>query len=189
MNVVFLSPHFPPNWFRFVVGLRNAGATTLGIADAPWDSLRPELRDALHEFYRVDDLGDHDELARAIGWLIHRRGLIDRIDSLNEHWLEIEAQLRTDFNIYGLDDRTIAAVKRKSLMKRRFVAAGIPVARGRVCRTPQALKRWIGEIGYPVVAKPDVGVGAVRTYKFEGPADVDSFIEDRPAVDYIFEEF
>ena len=27
MNVVFLSPHFPPNWWRFVVGLREVGAT------------------------------------------------------------------------------------------------------------------------------------------------------------------
>ena len=126
---------------------------------------------------------------RALGWFIHRRGLIDRIDSLNEHWLEIEARLRTDFNIYGLDDRTIAAVKRKSVMKRRFVAAGIPVARGRVCRTPQALRRWIGELGYPVVAKPDVGVGAARTFKLENDADVERYLHDKPHVDYIVEEF
>ena len=112
VNVVFLSPHFPPNWFRFVVGLHNAGATTMGICDQPVDTLRPELRAALDEFYRVDDLGNHDQLVRAMGAFISRRGLIDRIDSLNEHWLEVEARLRTDFNIYGLDDRTIAAIKR-----------------------------------------------------------------------------
>ena len=45
MNVVFLSPHFPPNWFRFVVALRSAGATTLGLVDVNWDQLQPELRD------------------------------------------------------------------------------------------------------------------------------------------------
>src|SRR3954464_6540096 len=86
VNVVFLSPHFPPNWFRFVVGLRNAGATTMGIADQPWETLRPELREALDEFRRVDDLNDHEQLVRALGTFISRRGLIDRIDSLNEHW-------------------------------------------------------------------------------------------------------
>ena len=189
MNVVFLSPHFPPNWFRFVLGLRNAGATTMGITDQPWETLRPELRDALDEFYEVDDLGNHDQLTRALGWFIHRRGLIDRIDSLNEHWLEIEARLRTDFNIYGLDDRTIAAVKRKSLMKKRFVAAGIPVARGRVCRTAQSLRAWIAEVGYPVVAKPDVGVGAARTFKLRSAAEVERYLHEKPAVDYIVEEF
>src|SRR3954451_14729990 len=67
VNVVFLSPHFPPNWFRFVVGLHNAGATTMGICDQPVDTLRPELRDALDEFYQVDDLGNHDQLVRAMG--------------------------------------------------------------------------------------------------------------------------
>src|SRR5258708_2018824 len=139
MNVLFLSPHFPPNWFRFVVGLRKAGATTLGIADQSWESLRPQLRDSLDEYYQVADRGDHDQLTRALGCLTHKRGMVDRIDSLNEHGLEREARLRTDFNIPGLDDRTIAAVKRKSLMKKRFVNAGIPVARGRVCRTPQSL--------------------------------------------------
>ena len=189
MNVLFLSPHFPPNWFRFVVGLRKAGATTLGIADQPWELLRPELRDSLDEFYQVEDLGDHEQLTRAIGWLIHKRGMIDRIDSLNEHWLEIEARLRTDFNIPGLDDRTIAAVKRKSLMKKRFVAAGIPVARGRVCRTPESLRRWIAEVGYPVVAKPDVGVGAAQVYKLENDADVERYVHEKPAIDYIVEEF
>ncbi len=189
MNVVFLSPHFPPNWFRFVVGLRNAGATTMGIADQPWDTLRPELRDALDEFYEVDDLGDHDQLTRAMGWLIHRRGLVERIDLLNEHWLEVEARLRTDFHVFGLDTRSIAAVKRKSLMKKRFVAAGIPVARGRVCQTPGALRRWIDEIGLPAVAKPDVGVGAARTFKLQNKADVESYLRDKPAVDYIVEEF
>ena len=43
MNVGFLSPHFPPNWYRFVIGLRQAGANTLGIADMNWEQLRPEL--------------------------------------------------------------------------------------------------------------------------------------------------
>lgn len=189
MNVVFLSPHFPPNWFRFVVGLKNAGATTMGIADQPWETLRPELREALDEFYQVDDLGNDDQLVRAMGTFISRRGLIDRIDSLNEHWLEVEARLRTDFNIYGLDNRTIAAVKRKSLMKKRFEVAGIPVARGRVCRTPQSLRSWIAEVGYPVVAKPDVGVGAAQTYKITDESDIERYLREKPAVDYIVEEF
>jgi hypothetical protein len=30
MNFVFLSPHFPPNYFRFAVALKNQGITVLG---------------------------------------------------------------------------------------------------------------------------------------------------------------
>lgn len=189
MNVVFLSPHFPPNWWRFVRGLADVGATTLGIADANWEQLRPELREALDDYYRVDDLGNYDQLTRALGFFIHRHGRIGRLDSLNEHWLETEARLRTDFNIKGINRNTIGPIKRKSLMKNRFVAAGLTCARGKVCRTAGQLKRWIAEVGLPVVAKPDVGVGAAKTYKLETEADVERYLLDKPNVDYFVEEF
>lgn len=189
MNVVFLSPHFPPNWFRFVVALRAAGATVLGIADVAREQLRPELSEALHDYYRVDDLHAHDQLVRALGWFIHRHGRIDRLDSLNEHWLESEAALRTDFNIPGIDRRQIGAIKRKSLMKRRFESAGLTPARGRVCASPAALRRWISEIGYPVVAKPDVGVGAAQTFLLERDDDIEGYLRQKLPVDYIVEQF
>ena len=189
MNVVFLSPHFPPNWYRFVVALRAVGANTLGVADMNWEHLRGELREALNDYYRVDNLGNYDQLTRALGWFIHRHGRIDRIDSLNEHWLETEAALRTDFNIPGIDHRHIAPIKRKSLMKNRFLAAGLPVARGRVCRSAQALRRFIDEVGFPVVAKPDIGVGAAKTYKLANRADIERYLADKLPVDYIVEEF
>ena len=189
MNVVFLSPHFPANWYRFVRGLHEVGATTLGIADTNWEQLRPDLREALDDYYRVDDLGDYDQLTRALGYFIHRHGRIGRIDSLNEHWLETEARLRTDFNIPGINRTSIGPIKRKSLMKSRFLAAGLSPARGRVCRTPAQLRRFIAEVGLPVVAKPDVGVGAARTFKLETASDVERYLHDKPDVDYIVEEF
>lgn len=189
MNVVFLSPHFPPNWFNFCVRLRDAGANVLGIADAPYEDLRQELRDSLDDYYRVDDMHHYDKLVRALGHFTHRHGKIDRLDSLNEYWLETEAALRTDFNIPGIRQGDIARIKRKSLMKRLFLGAGVGAARGRVCRSPRAVREFVAEVGYPVVAKPDAGVGAARTYKLESDADVVRFLEQKPAVDYILEEF
>jgi hypothetical protein len=189
LNVVFLSPHFPPNWWRFVRGLADVGATTLGIADTSWEELRPELRESLDDYYGVRDLSDYDQLTRAMGFFIHRHGRIGRLDSLNEHWLETEARLRTDFNIPGINKNTIGAIKRKSLMKSRFLGAGLAAARGKVCKTPAQLNRFIAEVGLPVVAKPDVGVGAARTYKLESKDDVERYLADKPAVDYIVEEF
>ena len=189
MTVVFLSPHFPPNWYQFVVGLRRAGANVLGIGDAPYDELRPELRDALGEYYRVGDMSNYEELIRAMGWFTHRHGRIDRLESLNEYWLEPEAALRTDFNVDGIRLDSIAPIKRKSLMKERFERAGLNPARGRVCRTASELQECIAEVGYPVIAKPDVGVGAARTYKLNDEVDTDHYLRDKPAADYIVEEF
>jgi hypothetical protein len=189
MNVVFLSPHFPPNWYRFVIGLRAAGANVLGIADRNHEDLHHDLRAALTDYYRVDNLEDYGQLVRALGWLISRHGLIDRLDSLNEHWLETEAALRTDFNIPGIDRRGIGAIKRKSLMKKRFLAAGLRPARGRVCRSSSALRAFVREVGYPVVAKPDIGVGAARTFKLESDDDVEMYLREKLPVDYIVEEY
>jgi hypothetical protein len=189
MNVVFLSPHFPPNMWLFCQRLQAQGAAVLGIDDAPYDRLRAELRDSLAEYYRVDDLHDLDGLIRAVGWLTHRRGKIDRLESLNEYWLETDARLRTEFNITGLKRDQMERVKRKSAMKEVFQRAGVPVARGRVCQTEAETRAFVDEVGFPVIAKPDVGVGAAKTYRIDDAAALAGYLSDRPTADYILEEF
>jgi len=189
MNVVFLSPHFPPNFYQFCVRLREAGAHVLGLADVPFEWLRPELRSSLSEYYRVNDLHNYDQLVRALGHFTHRWGKIDRIDSHNEYWLETEAALRRDFNIPGVKSDEIARVRQKSEMKRLFREAGLNPARGRICQTGEELRQLIEEVGYPVVAKPDIGVGAARTYKLCCDRDVEHFLHEKPLTDYMVEEF
>jgi hypothetical protein len=189
MNIVFISPHFPPNLYLFCVRLRELGANVLGIADAPHDQLRPELRAALGDYYRVDDLHDTDALIRALGWFTHRHGRLDRIESLNEYWLETDARLRTAFDVPGPRLADLGPIKRKSAMKRVFARAGIPVARGTLARSPGAVRRFVDTVGYPIIAKPDTGVGAARTYRIGDDADLAAFLADRPPVDYFLEEF
>ena len=189
MNFVYLSPHFPPNYYRFCVGLREEGVNVLGLADAPYESLGPELRGALSEYYRVDDMNSYDALVRALGHLTHRHGKLDGIDSHSEHWLEAEARLRTDFNMDGLRQDRIGFVKRKSSMKEIYRAAGIRVARGAVVRTLGEARQLVAGTGYPVVAKPDVGVGAAATFKIRDDGELSSFFDRKPGVDYIMEEF
>ena len=189
MNFVYLSPHFPPNYYRFCVHLRRLGANVLGLADPPYESLRPELKEALSDYYRVDDMHRYDQLVRGCGYFTQRHGKLDRIDSHNEYWLETEARLRTDFNMFGIRNEDIAAVKSKSRMKVLFRNAGVAVARGTVARTLEEGKRLVREIGYPVVAKPDVGVGAIATYKISRDAELERFFSEKPPVDYLLEEF
>jgi len=129
MNIIFVSPNFPPNYERFCIHLRALGANVLGLSDQPYDTLTNELRAALTEYYLVPDLHNYDELLRGVGFFTHRYGKIDRIESLNEHWLETEARLRTDFNVPGFRLADLPAIKRKSEMKRMFAAAGVETAR------------------------------------------------------------
>ena len=189
MNFVFISPHFPPNYYRFCLHLNYLGVNVLGLADEPYDFLNPELRSTLSEYYKVNNLHNYDELVRALGYLTHQYGKIDRLDSLNEYWLETEAKLRTDFNIPGLKLGEIGQVKRKSLMKETFIKHQIPVAKGKIINKIGDSHRFIDEVGYPVVAKPDIGVGASKTYKINHLEELKNFFDQKPDVDYIFEEF
>jgi hypothetical protein len=189
MNVVFLSPHFPTHYYRFCSGLKAAGANVLGIGEEPYDNLAQEVRTALSEYYRVDDMHNYDDLVRACGFFTHRYGKIDRLDSLNEYWLSTEARLRDDFNIFGVRGTEIDFIRRKSRMKAKFREAGVPVARGQIVHTADDAHALIRETGYPVIAKPDDGVGAIATYRLNGNQDLAAFFETKPDTDYIMEEF
>ncbi len=188
MNVVFLSPHFPPNFYHFCIALHQLGANVLGIADAPWEELRPELRAALTGYYRCD-MNAADQLLRACGYFTHQFGKLDRIESHNEHWLETEAQLRQDFNIDGIKPDSIANVTLKAKMKQGFEKAGIAVARGRLVNSLEEAQAFAAEIGFPAVLKPDRGVGAASTSRVNNAEELEKVFSEKQPVAYIMEEF
>lgn len=188
MNFVFLSPDFPLNYYHFCDRLHRRGARVLGLSSQPDDQLRPELSAALSGYYRVDDLHRYDEVLRGVGYFTYRFGKIDRVDSLNEHWLETEARLRSDFNIAGFKLHELPRIKRKSEMKQLFAQAGINVARGQVVRTADEAHAFASDVGFPLVAKPDIGVGANRTYRIDDWAALDRFLAEQRG-DYLLEEF
>ena len=74
MNFVFISPNFPEAYRWFCVRLRGNGVNVLGVGDAPYDLLHPELKQALTEYYRVDSLEDYDQVLRALGYFTGRYG-------------------------------------------------------------------------------------------------------------------
>jgi hypothetical protein len=189
MNFVFLSPHFPPNYYRFAVALKNQGVNVLGLGDEYYDALRPELKWALSEYYRVNDMHNYDELVRALGYFTHKHGKIDRLDSHSEYWLETESRLRTDFNVPGIRMDQIDRAKRKSLMRETYLKAGVKVARGGIVRSMEDALALVKQTGYPLVAKPDIGVGAAATYKIQNEDELALFFKNKPPVDYVFEEF
>lgn len=189
MNVVFISPHFPPQYHRFCAELKRAGANALGIGDAPYDALPDAVRQSLTEYYHLPVMADLDGLIRACGHFTHRYGKIDRIDSLNEFWLAVEARLRDDFNVCGVRGSEVDAIRQKSRMKEIFSGVGIPVAPGAVVRTIDEGRALVNRIGYPVVAKPDAGVGALDTFRLDSDAHLERFFRTKPEIDYMLEGF
>ena len=57
-------------------------------------------------------------------------------------------------------------------MKKLFKKAGVPVVPGAVIETEADVDKAVKEIGLPMIAKPDNGVGAASTFKLETEDDV-----------------
>ncbi len=190
-NFVFISPNFPTNYWQFCHHLKENGFNVLGIGDQPYDDLKPELKNSLNEYYKVGSLENEDEVYRAVAFFIHKHGRIDWLESNNEYWLEKDAKLRTDFNIQsGFQTSDIPRIKYKSKMKEFYTKAGIAVARYYLVETLEGCFDFVAKVGYPVVAKPDNGVGASDTYKIKNEEDMRAFFEKKQeGVLYIMEEF
>ena len=190
VNFIFISPNFPRTYWNFADRLRQNGANVLGIGDASYDELAPEQKAPLTEYYKVDSLEDYDQVYRAVAFFAFKYGKIDWIESLNEYWLEQDAQLRTDFNVTtGIQADRIGFIKEKALMKQKYLEGGIPTARQHFVSTKEAAREFIALVGYPVIVKPNIGVGAHDTWKLENDADLDTFYGDLPPVPYVMEEF
>ena len=170
--------------------LAENGATVLGIGDEPYDELSGSLKASLTEYYKVGSMENYDEMVRAVGFFTFKYGKIDWLESNNEYWLETDAALRTDFNIVtGQKTSDMEKIKHKSAMKAYYQAAGIPVARYHLVDTLENGLKFVEKVGYPVVVKPDNGVGAAATYKLENEEQLRAFYAGGWATQYIMEEF
>lgn len=189
-NFVMISPHFPTNFETFAVRLKEKGFNTLGIADTPYEMLSDNLKRNLTEYYRVDNMEDYEQVYRAVAYFAHKYGRIDRIESHNEYWLELDAALRTDFNVFGYKNEDMLAIKTKAQMKEVFRKAGLKVAQGQVFHSDDEARKLAKKYGFPIIIKPNSGVGASDTYKIKSTKELEDFFGYKTAgVEYIMEEF
>ena len=190
-NVIFISPNFPENYWLFCRELMADGVNVLGIGDQAYSELSGNLKENLTEYYKVNSLENYDEVYRAVAFFVFKYGRIDFLESNNEYWLEQDAHLRTDFNIRsGFQVEDLARIKYKSGMKEYYQRAGVPTARYHMVDDLEGCLAFIQEVGYPVIVKPDNGVGAIATYKLDDVNELMMFLNDwDPSDSYIMEEY
>ena len=190
MNYLLVSPNFPISQEFFAKGLKEKGINVLGVGSESYDALSQTLKDNLVEYFRVNDLEDYEEVFRAVAFLTYKHGKIDRIESNNEYWLELDARLREDFNVYGVKPKQLELTKYKSKMKTMFKEAGARVAKGYAANNKEELNGILKKSQLPLIAKPDNGVGSANTYKLLTQRDVEEFINEwNEKVSSFFEEF
>ena len=195
MNFVFISPQFPSSYWQFCDRLTKRGVTVLGIGDTPYDRLADEVKSSLAEYYWVSSLENYDEVSRAVAFLMWKYGRIDWIESNNEHWLGLDARLRSDFNVgTGPDAFEAQVLTSKADMKVYYARAGVPSARQTRLRGREDAVAFAegtpsrAGVGWPIIAKPERGVGSLGVRRLDDAEALDAFLREWDGSDYLLEE-
>ena len=193
MNLLYISPEFPPNYAHFIEHLHSLDVSVWGLGEAEFYSMPASLRSALTWYVRTD-LNNDDAVQDALNELLVQKracgyaGSFDLVESHNEQWLALEGMINEKYGIDGIKKQDLPRLKKKSIMKQLFEDCGLPVARGqRIADINRALD-LADTLGYPLILKPDEGVGAGGIYRVENKSQLKSHLS-HIAEDYLIEEF
>lgn len=176
MDVLYLSPAWPPEMQQFARGLSDVGARVLGVGDQAWEALPEQLRGQLAGWLQVPRLLDEDDvLARVCNWLGGRRP--DRIETNWEPMIVLAARLREVLGVPGMRVDTVHGFRDKPLMRARVAAAGLRVPRSQRCSTRAGVRDAAAAIGYPLILKPVAGAGSADTWRVDDDAQLDTALD------------
>ncbi|MCA9490582.1 MAG: hypothetical protein KC621_11690, partial [Myxococcales bacterium] len=156
MDVIFLSPGYPPEMSHYVRGLAEVGARVWGVGDSHPQALPDNARKSLAGYLQVPRIMDEqDVLARVREWMKGRN--IDRIEAQWEPLVLEAAKLREAFGIPGMSYDTVLGFRDKQLMKERIKAAGLRVPHSARVRSAPEARAAAERFGYPLIVKPIAG--------------------------------
>ena len=150
----------------------------LGIGDQPYDELKPELKDSLNEYYKVGSLENYDEVYRAVAFLSPSSMAASTgwSPTMNTGWSGTQPCAPISTSPPASRPPICPRIKYKSKMKECYQKAGIATARYHMVDDLAGCRKFIEEVGYPVVVKPDNGVGASDTHKLSSDEDLKAFL-------------
>ncbi len=171
MNVLFLSPGYPPEMAQYVRGLTEVGANVFGVGDSPTGGLHPEVRGRLTDYLHVPRILDEEDVIARVGeWL--RGRTVARIEAQWEVLVLLAARLRERHGVPGMSVDTVLGFRDKELMKARVAAAGLRVPRSARARTTSEAWAAAERIGFPLIIKPIAGAGSADTYRVDSAAEL-----------------
>ncbi len=172
MDVVFLSPGYPPEMAHYTRGLGEVGARVLGVGDSHPSSLPEPARQALHDYVHVPRIMDEADVEERL--LRHLRGRVpDRIEALWEPLVLLAARLREKLGVPGMSYDTVLGFRDKQLMKERIAAAGLRVPHSARVSTGSQARATAERIGFPLIVKPIAGAGSADTYRVNDAAELE----------------
>ena len=146
MELLYISPEFPPNYANFILALDRKGVHVWAVGETDFYEMPDTLRSALQWYVRTD-LGSPEAVDRAIDELFSiqlDKGMdphFDLVESHNEQWLRLEAHINQRRGIDGLRPADMDRLKRKSHMKTLFRDSDLLFAPGELVRSIDH-RRW-----------------------------------------------
>ena len=193
MDFLYISPEFPPNYAHFIEQLHLRGVRVWGIGEADFYFMPESLRSALAWYVRTD-LNNVHEVQHALDGRLKQKnacgyaGDFDLVESHNEQWLILEAMINEIYGLDGIKKKDLPRLKQKSVMKQHFKDIGLPVAKGELIAAVGEALDIAGTLGYPVILKPDQGVGAGGIYRVDNETQLQEYLPQIKE-DYLIEEF
>ncbi len=172
-HVVFIAPRFLENTNRYVRAFAALDGVTLSVISAdPEESIPAALRPRIAAHYGVADALDGAQITVATRALASHVGRVDRLTGALEQLQLPMAQARDALGIEGINGEVARNFRDKDRMKAVLRDHGVPVARSALVRSPHELALFIGHVGYPVIIKPQAGLGSRATFRVETNEDL-----------------
>lgn len=192
-NVVFVAPYLLPTTARFVLAAAALPGVRLGlIGHEPESGLDAALRSRLAAHWQTENALDPGKLSEAVAAMWSHFRSVDRLIGPLEELQVPMAQVRASLGIPGMSVATAHNFRDKDRMKSVLRSQGLPCARHRLVGEAGEARRFIAEVGLPVVAKPPAGSGSRNTFRLDRPDQVEEWLRwsppelDRPT---LLEEF
>jgi hypothetical protein len=161
-RIVFVSRNMTGESLRHARAIKSlAGVCLLGIAEHLPDDNGEQV---FEEVACVRDTHDPNQLIGAARELAKKHGELDRIVTTQEPLLESVARATEALGFQGLSVATVRWVLDKSCLKPILERAGISTARDKVLTCSEDAKRFVAEVGFPIVLKPLGGSGGLATW-------------------------
>ncbi len=167
-HVVFIAPRFLENTNRYVRAFAALDGVTLSLVSMdPEDAIPAPLRPRVAGHYRVGDVLDSAQLTEAVRAIGRSIGRVDRLTGALEQLQLPMAEVRDALGIDGLSSRIARNFRDKDRMKEVLRASNVPVARSVLARSASDLRAFIDQVGFPVIVKPQAGLGSRATHRID----------------------
>jgi len=189
-HVVFIAPRFLENTNRYVRAFAELSGITLSLVSMdPEEAIPAPLRPRVAGHYRVADCMDPEQLTVAVRAIGAGIGRVDRLAGVLEQLQLPMAEARDALGIEGLTRAVARNFRDKDRMKEVLRAHGVPVARSVLAHSLAEIRAFIDQVGFPVIVKPQAGLGTRATHRVEDEQDLAALAPPTAAQPLQVEEF